>query len=106
MRPVALRFGALAAMRTDATQSALDGLTAHVCVLDEHGTIVAVNQAWRAYALANGADSALVLEGSNYLHACLAQGEHLPADGPFIISPNHQQTVIVVVFEHRCEDRD
>ncbi len=78
MRPVALRFGAFAAMRSEAVQSALEGLTAHVCVLDEHGSIVAVNDAWRKFAQANGAEGAAVLEGSNYLHACQAADAYFP----------------------------
>jgi DNA-binding NtrC family response regulator len=35
-------------------QSTLDSLSAHIAVLDETGTIVAVNQAWRHYAQQNG----------------------------------------------------
>jgi len=35
--------------------SVLDGLTAHVCLLDETGLILAVNRAWREFAVANGA---------------------------------------------------
>ena len=75
---MALPSGALAAMRSDAFNSALDGLSAHVCVLDEHGTIVAVNQAWRAFALANGGDGVSGLEGSNYLHVCQAAADSEP----------------------------
>ena len=38
-----------------ALASVLDGLTAHVCLLDETGLILAVNRAWREFAVANGA---------------------------------------------------
>ena len=31
-------------------RSTLDALSAHIAVLDEAGTIIAVNQAWRAFA--------------------------------------------------------
>ncbi|OGB06313.1 MAG: hypothetical protein A3E25_00180 [Burkholderiales bacterium RIFCSPHIGHO2_12_FULL_69_20] len=51
-------------------QSVLDGLTAHVCVLDEAGVIVAVNRAWRAFAEANAGLAERVHEGANYLTAC------------------------------------
>jgi len=47
-------------------QSALDGLSANVCVLDEHGTIVAVNAAWRHFAAENDGDAARCSESSNY----------------------------------------
>jgi len=50
--------------------SVLDGLQAHVCVLDETGVIVIVNRAWRDFAVANGGQDAAVLEGANYLAAC------------------------------------
>jgi diguanylate cyclase (GGDEF)-like protein/PAS domain S-box-containing protein len=64
--PVAASAPALA----PALASVLDGLTAHVCVLDAHGVILAVNQAWREFALANGAAPGASCEGSNYLHVC------------------------------------
>ena len=69
--------------------SVLDGLTSHVCVLDEAGVIVAVNRAWREFAQANTGRDERVLEGANYLAEC----EHAlraPADrdgaeaGPFL----------------------
>lgn len=60
--------------------TALDGLTAHVCVLDEHGTVVAVNRAWRQFAQDNQGAAPAVLEGSNYLQACRLAGDGLAAD--------------------------
>ena len=48
----------------------LDGLAAHVCVLDERGTILAVNRAWRDFAAANGAQGDELHEGANYLQVC------------------------------------
>ena len=36
-------------------RSVLDSLDAHIAVLDDSGTILAVNQAWRDFAAANGA---------------------------------------------------
>ena len=35
-------------------QSTLDALSSHVCVLDETGTIIAVNRAWEEFARENG----------------------------------------------------
>lgn len=54
------------------TRATMDALLANICVLDEAGTIVAVNQAWRDFAAANGVDSATVSEGTNYLAVCAA----------------------------------
>ena len=48
----------------------LDDLAAHVCVLDEDGTILAVNRAWRAFAADNGGLGDGFREGANYLAAC------------------------------------
>jgi PAS domain S-box-containing protein len=54
-------------------QATIDALSSHVCVLDEAGTIIAVNQAWKDFAKANrkaeSADGAFGL-GVNYLALC------------------------------------
>ncbi|MBW3549569.1 MAG: PAS domain S-box protein [Proteobacteria bacterium] len=51
-------------------QGTLDALSAHICVLDQTGTIIAVNEAWRRFGLHNGAAEAAVGEGTNYLEVC------------------------------------
>jgi PAS domain S-box-containing protein len=62
-------------------QSTMDALSSHICVLDETGTIIAVNRAWREFAEANGpkncgealdADEwrSRVGEGANYVDVC------------------------------------
>jgi signal transduction histidine kinase len=51
-------------------RSVLDGLSAHIAVLDESGVIVAVNEGWREFARNNGANPGKVSEGSNYLEVC------------------------------------
>lgn len=58
-------------------QQILDALIEHLAVLDSEGTIVAVNAAWRRFAIENG-DPELLRSGpgASYLHACrTAQGE-------------------------------
>ena len=52
------------------THAVLDSLSDNIAVLDHSGTIVAVNRAWREFAAANGARSADVAEGTNYLATC------------------------------------
>ena len=63
------------------TQAIIDALSSHVCVLNEAGTIVAVNQAWKSFAAANrradcdevrpaSPQVAYFGEGTNYLAAC------------------------------------
>ncbi len=70
-------------------RSTIDALSAHLCVLNETGTIITVNQAWRNFTKsnspksdgANGTESTpssllSVAEGSNYLMVCdTVQGE-------------------------------
>ncbi|MFO0796660.1 MAG: ATP-binding protein [Gemmataceae bacterium] len=50
--------------------SALDALTSHIAVLDEAGTILAVNAAWRRFADENNYDGHAYGVGSNYLQEC------------------------------------
>lgn len=52
------------------SRAIIDALPSALCVVDGHGTIVAVNETWRAFALANGGDLKRVCEGVNYLHVC------------------------------------
>lgn len=52
--------------------STLNALSQQLCVLDETGTIIAVNNAWRDFAIANGGRATSVSEGANYLAACNA----------------------------------
>ena len=52
------------------TRSVLDGLGAHVCVIDDNGVIVTVNRAWLDFAAANGGSLSSVQEGANYLRVC------------------------------------
>jgi hypothetical protein len=46
-----------------------------VAVLDEHGVIVAVNDAWSAFSLYNGGDPTACGVGANYLRACERSGD-------------------------------
>jgi PAS domain S-box-containing protein len=50
-------------------RSTLDGLAAHIAIVDEAGTIITVNRAWREFAVQNGARIEQVCEGTNYLSA-------------------------------------
>ncbi len=51
-------------------RSTVDALAAHVAILDEDGTIIAVNRAWNEFAAANRGDPAAVSAGANYLAVC------------------------------------
>jgi PAS domain S-box-containing protein len=51
-------------------QSTLDALSAHIAILDESGTIIAVNSAWRRFGAANSLRSPEHALGVNYLAVC------------------------------------
>jgi len=51
-------------------RSVVDGLSAHVAVIEASGAIVFVNEAWRVFARENAGDPVKVSEGTNYLEAC------------------------------------
>ncbi len=51
-------------------RAALDGLTAHIAILDGQGVILAVNEAWRVFARDNDLAWERGGEGVNYLGVC------------------------------------
>lgn len=57
-----------------AFQRAIDGLPAHAAVLDESGSIIAVNEAWRRFGLENGLRDGSGGVGGSYLAVCEAPG--------------------------------
>ena len=59
-----------ASQRSEERQRTLDSLSAHIAIIDEAGTIVAVNKAWQDFARANGVAGQDYAEGANYLRAC------------------------------------
>ena len=54
----------------------LDGLSAHIAVIDDSGLILAVNQAWRDFAAANPPIKYNVCEGGNYFLVCESAKGH------------------------------
>jgi hypothetical protein len=55
--------------------SAAPGLGTEAAVLDRHGVIVWVNEAWLSFAAANQGDPARTGLGVSYLEACAAAGD-------------------------------
>ncbi|MBL8796325.1 MAG: PAS domain S-box protein [Planctomycetia bacterium] len=51
-------------------RATLDGLSAHIAILDEDGAIIAVNKPWEDFATANGLASGAASIGANYLAVC------------------------------------
>jgi PAS domain S-box-containing protein len=65
-------------------RSTLDGLSAHIAIIDQDGTILAVNQAWRDFSAENGGDAEETNEGANYfLVSDHATGENSGEGKPF-----------------------
>jgi signal transduction histidine kinase len=62
-------------VRGELLGSLFDALPQHVAALDRHGTIGAVNAAWRRYAEGNGGNAALCGPGVNYLDVCRRAAE-------------------------------
>jgi PAS domain S-box-containing protein len=59
-------------------QDVIDSITSHIAVLDENGEITAINEAWRQFAVDNGADWTMkgIGVGTNYLDVCInSRGE-------------------------------
>src|SRR5215207_9711723 len=72
------------ARRSEDHQRTLDSLSAHIAIIDETGTIVTVNKAWRDFARANGVAAQNYAEGANYLRACdSAVGAYSEEAAPF-----------------------
>ena len=51
-------------------RATLDGLSAHIAIVNESGVIESVNRAWRDFAAANGPAGGKVCEGADYLGVC------------------------------------
>ncbi|MDM5179292.1 EAL domain-containing protein [Massilia sp. DJPM01] len=60
----------LAALPDSIPEVTIDALLEHIVLIDQRGTILSANKAWRDFAQANGGDPARVCEGINYLDVC------------------------------------
>jgi PAS domain S-box-containing protein len=66
------------------SRSTLNGLPAHIAIIDQEGKILAVNQAWKDFARENGADPEKTNEGANYLEVSYnAKGPNSAEGTPF-----------------------
>ncbi|MFZ4860491.1 MAG: PAS domain S-box protein, partial [Desulfuromonadaceae bacterium] len=61
-------------------RATLDGVSAHICVIDNAGKIVVTNRQWNSFAEENGAADGTCGEGANYLNACCAPDDQGKSD--------------------------
>lgn len=82
-------------------RSTVDALSAHIAILDEVGTIIAVNKAWRNYVCPD-AMMVSIEEGSNYLAVCdQSLGDNRLSKG---IRSVIQGKVQQFTFDYDCEN--
>ena len=62
----------------------VDALSAQIAILDETGTIVAVNSAWREFAENNPPVPSNAFEGANYLRVCDTASGPCAAEAPLL----------------------
>jgi signal transduction histidine kinase/CheY-like chemotaxis protein len=62
------------------TRSMIDGLSAHICVIDAQGIIVLTNRAWNKFAAENNAAEVKWGEGADYLSFCRGASEDDKSD--------------------------
>jgi PAS domain S-box-containing protein len=67
-------------------QSTLDALSAHIAILDEHGTIIKVNAAWNGFASENHFLGSHCGVGENYLKVCDSVFGSYSEEGPAVAS--------------------
>ncbi len=70
MTEAAARESERRSQRERFARATLDALTAHICILDETGTIIAINESWRAFAQANQLSAEQAGVGVSYLAVC------------------------------------
>lgn len=85
-------------------RSSLDALTSHVAILDEHGVILEVNEAWRRFAALNGYVGSGCGVGVNYLEVCESSSGECADDGAVArgIRDVLADRVRVFEFEYPC----
>lgn len=87
------------------SQRVLDSLTAEVAVLDQSGTIIAVNKAWSQFAADNGGTVEKTGVGANYLEVCRSPAGEDAHDGERVgrgIEQVLSGSLDVFKFEYAC----
>ncbi len=88
---------------TDTLRATIDSLSAHTAVIDARGEVVAVNAAWREFALSQGSGSDFV--GANYLAVCDTAGEERAARAATQLRELLSGARESIELEYPCGDR-
>jgi PAS domain S-box-containing protein len=67
-------------------RSTLDALSAHIAILDEHGTVIAVNAAWKRFADENHFMGSECGVNANYLQVCDSAAGRFSKEAPLVAS--------------------
>lgn len=86
-----------AARRSRLAAAAFEAMPSEAAVLDADGTLILVNEAWRAFGRRNGAGSRTCGIGSNYLDVC----QRAATSGDLVAAAAH--TALQAVL-HGCTD--
>lgn len=90
-------------------QSILDSMPPQIAILDEEGTIVIVNRAWKTFLLANGLSPDAVGIGSNYLNASYPAYSEEAAEefnqGFFSVVSGEEET-FQMEYRHQSSDQE
>jgi two-component system sensor kinase FixL len=81
-------------------QVTLDSLNAHIAVLDDQGTIVAVNQPWRRFASSEGGHTDYI--GASYVAVCDAAADALADEAAQALKEILAGTRAEFVLEYPC----
>lgn len=78
-----------------------DAMADETIIVQEDGTIVAVNQAWRRFCAENGGDTQTHYVGTNYINVCRGARGNSSAEAAIV--PEGLNDALVTGNEFRCE---
>jgi len=81
-------------------QATLDSLNAHIAVLDDQGSIVAVNQPWRRFAASEGGHGDFI--GASYVAVCRAAADSFATQAAAGLQEILASTRAEYVLEYPC----
>jgi len=89
-------------------RATLDGLSAHICVIDSQSKIIITNKAWNDFAIENSAATGTCGTGTNYIEVCQAACDNRESfdDIATAIREVMDGTITEFVKEYPCHSPD